>query len=47
MGNINLQSKSLWTPQVINMTSELIAKLETLAPEQQQQVLDFPNVFSK
>ncbi|AFY41065.1 DUF2281 domain-containing protein [Nostoc sp. PCC 7107] len=27
--------------QVVNTTSELIAKLQTLAPEQQQQVLDF------
>lgn len=41
MDNINLQSKRLWTAQVINMTSELIAKLKTLAPQQQQQVLDF------
>lgn len=39
--NINLQGKSLQIPQVINMTSELIAKLKTLAPQQQQQVLDF------
>lgn len=29
------------TPQVINMTSEVIAKLQTLASEQQKQVLDF------
>ncbi|MEA5507142.1 DUF2281 domain-containing protein [Halotia wernerae UHCC 0503] len=27
--------------EVVNTTSELIAKLQTLAPEQQQQVLDF------
>ncbi|MGI2906563.1 type II toxin-antitoxin system VapB family antitoxin [Tolypothrix sp. VBCCA 56010] len=29
------------TSQVVNTTSELIAKLQTLPPEQQQQVLDF------
>ncbi|WGV27877.1 DUF2281 domain-containing protein [Halotia branconii] len=29
------------TAQVVDTTSELIAKLQTLAPEQQQQVLDF------
>jgi mRNA-degrading endonuclease RelE of RelBE toxin-antitoxin system len=29
------------TSQVVDTTSELIAKLQTLAPEQQQQVLDF------
>jgi hypothetical protein len=29
------------TAQVADTTSELIAKLQTLAPEQQQQVLDF------
>lgn len=29
------------TSQVINTTSEVIAKLQTLAPQQQQQVLDF------
>ncbi|ALF54351.1 hypothetical protein ACX27_18320 [Nostoc piscinale CENA21] len=29
------------TTQVGDTTSELIAKLQTLAPEQQQQVLDF------
>ncbi|NJL63946.1 MAG: DUF2281 domain-containing protein [Methylacidiphilales bacterium] len=29
------------TSQVIDTTSEVIAKLQNLAPEQQQQVLDF------
>ncbi|MBD2595272.1 DUF2281 domain-containing protein [Nostoc spongiaeforme FACHB-130] len=29
------------TTQVVDTTSELIAKLQNLAPEQQQQVLDF------
>ncbi len=29
------------TTQVLDTTSELIAKLQTLSPEQQQQVLDF------
>jgi mRNA-degrading endonuclease RelE of RelBE toxin-antitoxin system len=29
------------TSQVIDTTSEVIAKLQSLAPEQQQQVLDF------
>ncbi len=29
------------TYQVLDSTSKLIAKLQTLAPEQQQQVLDF------
>ncbi|WP_231866935.1 MULTISPECIES: DUF2281 domain-containing protein [unclassified Anabaena] len=29
------------TAQAVDITSELIAKLQTLAPEQQQQVLDF------
>ncbi|MGH1396758.1 MAG: type II toxin-antitoxin system VapB family antitoxin [Trichormus sp.] len=29
------------TAQVVDTTSELIAKVQTLAPEQQQQVLDF------
>jgi mRNA-degrading endonuclease RelE of RelBE toxin-antitoxin system len=29
------------TSQVVDITSELIAKFQTLAPEQQQQVLDF------
>lgn len=29
------------TAQVVDTTSELISKLQTLAPEQQQQVLDF------
>ncbi|OCQ96778.1 hypothetical protein BCD64_14300 [Nostoc sp. MBR 210] len=29
------------TTQVVDTTSELIPKLQTLAPEQQQQVLDF------
>ncbi|HYW20757.1 MAG TPA: DUF2281 domain-containing protein [Nodularia sp. (in: cyanobacteria)] len=29
------------TSQVVDTTSELIAKLQTLAPEHQQQVLDF------
>ncbi|MEH2376357.1 type II toxin-antitoxin system VapB family antitoxin [Nostoc sp.] len=29
------------TYQVLDSTSQLIAKLQTLAPEQQQQVLDF------
>lgn len=29
------------TSQVLDTTSELIAKLQTLAPEHQQQVLDF------
>jgi mRNA-degrading endonuclease RelE of RelBE toxin-antitoxin system len=29
------------TSQVVDTTSELIAKLQTLPPEQQQQVLDF------
>jgi mRNA-degrading endonuclease RelE of RelBE toxin-antitoxin system len=29
------------TSQVLDSTSKLIAKLQTLAPEQQQQVLDF------
>jgi mRNA-degrading endonuclease RelE of RelBE toxin-antitoxin system len=29
------------TAQVVDTTSELIAKLQTLPPEQQQQVLDF------
>ncbi|MBD6615149.1 DUF2281 domain-containing protein [Komarekiella sp. 'clone 1'] len=29
------------TSQVLDTTSKLIAKLQTLAPEQQKQVLDF------
>lgn len=29
------------TYQVLDSTSKLITKLQTLAPEQQQQVLDF------
>jgi mRNA-degrading endonuclease RelE of RelBE toxin-antitoxin system len=29
------------TSQVVDTTSKLIAKLQNLAPEQQQQVLDF------
>ncbi|MEH2424596.1 MAG: DUF2281 domain-containing protein [Nostoc sp.] len=29
------------TSQILDSTSKLIAKLQTLAPEQQQQVLDF------
>jgi mRNA-degrading endonuclease RelE of RelBE toxin-antitoxin system len=29
------------TSQVIDTTSEIVAKLQSLAPEQQQQVLDF------
>ncbi|MBD2412315.1 hypothetical protein FACHB389_24995 [Nostoc calcicola FACHB-389] len=35
------------TFQVVDITSKLIAKLQTLAPEQQQQVLDFVEFLSK
>ena len=35
------------TSQVVDTTSELITKLQTLSPEQQQQVLDFVEFFAQ